>query len=386
MKKVLFYNRTFFGGGAEKVMLDYVQGLNQKGFDITVMVRRVEGVFRDQFHALESEGVHIRRCCDWIQPGKSVFRKVRNYILLTLADRCEFRHPRIFHRIAIREKFDVEIAFMHNEAAAIIASSPDKKARKLLWVHTDLRRIDSWPMYFRTRKRQRRFFSKYDQIICVSEVARQSVGELLGLTQNVIVLHNPVDREKILKLAQEPCPLPAVDVPTVCAVGRLSWEKNFSMLIRAHKALVDRGVLHRLVIVGDGPERKKLENLIIELGVEKSVLLVGHQSNPYPYIGLSGFLAMSSVYEGYPTVVMEALVLRKPVVSSCAAAEEVFGGYPCGIITENSQKALEDGIKQMLVDPILFNQCCNSAAIRSSQLGLDEALSAIEVVIGEGAV
>jgi hypothetical protein len=79
-------------------------------------------------------------------------------------------------------------------------------------------------------------------------------------------------------------------------------------------------------------------------------------------------------------------VLEKPVVSGCDVVSETFGGYPCGIITENNQKALEDGIKQMLVDPILFNQCCNSAAIRSSQLGLDEALSAIEVVIGEGAV
>jgi glycosyltransferase involved in cell wall biosynthesis len=270
---------------------------------------------------------------------------------------------------------------MHDEAAAIIASSPDKKAKKLLWVHTDLRKIESWPMYFRTRKRQRRFFSKYNQIICVSEVARQSVGELLGLTQNVIVLHNPVDREKILKLAQEPCPLPAVDVPTVCAVGRLSWEKNFSMLIRAHKALVDRGVLHRLVIVGDGPERKKLENLIIELDAEKSVLLVGHQSNPYPYIGLSGFLAMSSVYEGYPTVVMEALVLRKPVVSSCAAAEEVFGGYPCGIITENNQEALENGLEKMLTDSVLYKRSLAGAVHRGNELGRQKEIKQIQMLL-----
>lgn len=381
MQKVLFYNRTFFGGGAEKVLIDYIRGMDKRKFDITVMVRRDEGAFREQFLALEQEGVHIRRCCDWIQPGKSVFQKARNYILLSLADRCEFRHPRIFHRIAIREKYDVEIAFMHNEAAAIIASSPNKKSKKLLWVHTDLRRIDSWPMYFGTRKRQRRFFSKYDQIICVSEVARQSVEELLELTGNVMVLHNPVDREKILKMAQEPCPLPVVPVPTVCAVGRLSWEKNFQMLLHAHANLLKRGIEHRLCIVGEGPDRENLEQLICELGLKESVILAGHQSNPYPYIEAASFLVLSSVYEGYPTVVMEALVLGKPVVSSCATAQEVFGDYECGTITDSNPSALEDGMEKMLINMEYRHYCANQAVARSFELGLKKAVDSVTDMI-----
>lgn len=381
MQKVLFYNRTFFGGGAEKVLLDYIRGLDKQKFDITVMVRRDEGAFREQFLALEQDGVHIRRCCDWIKPGKSILQKLRNYTLLSLADRCEFRHPEIFHRIAIREKYDVEIAFMHDEAAAIIASSPDKKAKKLLWVHTDLRKIESWPMYFRTRKRQRRFFSKYNQIICVSEVARQSVEELLGLTQNVTVLYNPVDREKILKLAQAPCPLPVVSLPTVCAVGRLSWKKNFSMLIRAHKALVDRGVLHRLVIVGDGPEREKLENLIIELGVEKSVVLTGYQCNPYPYIAASDMTVCSSVYEGLHIASIESLVLEKPVISCCDVVAETFGGYPCGIITENNQEALENGLEKMLTDSVLYKRSLAGAVHRGNELGRQKEIKQIQMLL-----
>lgn len=382
MKRVLFYIRSFFGGGAEKVMLDYVRGLNQRGFDITVMVRRDEGDFREQFHALEKEGVHIRQCCDWIQPGKNLLQKARNAGLLKLADWAEFRWPGLFYRIAIREKFDTEIAFMHNEAAAIIASSSNRKSQKLLWVHTDLRRIDTWKMYFQTRKRQRRYFSRFDKIICVSRIAQEGLAQLLNVTENVMVLHNPVDREKIIELSKSPCLLPVAEVPMVCAVGRLSWEKNFAMLIRAHKALVDRGILHRLVIVGDGPEREALDTLIQELGVENSVTLAGYQNNPYPYIAAADMTVCSSVYEGLHIASIESLVLGKPVVSCCNVVGEVFGDYHCGVITKNDQEALAQGLEQMLTDSAQYENCRKDAANRGSEWGLNNAVTVIEELVG----
>lgn len=382
MKKVLFYNRTFFGGGAEKVMIDYVRGLDKQVFDVTVMVRRDEGAFRERFYALEQEGVHIRQCCDWLEPGKNIFQRTFNYIMLTAADICEYRLPRIFHLIAIRDKYDVEIAFMHNEAAAIIASTPNRKAKKYLWVHTDLRRIDSWAMYFRSRKRQRRIFSKFDRILCVSQVAKQSVKELLGINEKMTVLHNPVDRTRIIQMSEEQCPLSKVTIPTVCAVGRLSWEKNFTMLLRVHRALLDRGVNHRLCIVGEGPERDKLEDLINSLHIEETAILMGHQDNPYTYVKNADFTAICSVYEGYPTVVLESLVLGKPVVSCCAAASEAFGGYECGIITDNDAAAFVAGLEKMLLDAKTLDYCTQQAIKRGSELGIEKAVRYVADMIG----
>ena len=380
-EKILIYNRTFFGGGAEKVLLDYVRGLDKTKFDITVMVRRDEGAFREQFHALKQEGIHIRVACDWIKPGKNRIEKLRNYILLNVADWCEFRFPAVFYRIAIRERYDAEIAFMHNEAAAIIASSSNRNSKKLLWVHTDLRRINTWKLYFRTRRRQKKFFSKFDHCICVSQIAKQSVEELLGLKKNVMVLHNPVDRERIIQLAQEKCPLTEVEIPTICAVGRLSWEKNFCMLIRAHKNLLDKGVVHRLCIVGDGPERQRLEMLIEELGLKESVVLAGHQKNPYPFIAAADMTVCSSVYEGLHIASIESLVLGKTVVSCCSVVEEIFGGYECGLITENDQAALENGMERMLTDTELYKRCVDGAAERGKQLGLERAVQQLENVL-----
>jgi glycosyltransferase involved in cell wall biosynthesis len=164
-------------------------------------------------------------------------------------------------------------------------------------------------------------------------------------------------------------------------VGRLNWEKNFAMLIHAHANLIHKGVAHRLCIVGEGPERTTLEGLIKELKVDNTAILAGHQSNPYPYMASASFLAMSSVYEGYPTVVMEALVLGKPVVSSCAAAREVFGEYPCGVVTENNCTALEEGLERMLTVATLRKHCTASATERGADLGMERPVRRVEQML-----
>jgi len=111
--RILFFIRTFFGGGAEKVLLDYVKGLNNEKMDITVMVRYPEGALKEQFLALREQGIHVRWCFDHLKPGKNLFEKAGNALLLRLADWSAYRCPKLFYRLAIREKYDVEIAFMH---------------------------------------------------------------------------------------------------------------------------------------------------------------------------------------------------------------------------------------------------------------------------------
>lgn len=380
--KVLFFIRSFFGGGAEKVLLDYIKGLDKEKLDITVMVRSPEGAYKEQFLALRQQGVQVRWCFDRLKPGKTLLQKAKNTLLLRLADWSVYRWPKLYYRLAIRDRFDAEIAFMHNEAASVIASSSNRKSKKLLWVHTDLRQLSSFKTYFGSRKKQGAYYRKFDKCVCVSQVAAESMRELFGIEDSVVVLHNPLDRERILRLAEEPCPLPAVLVPTVCAVGRLSREKNFSMLIHAHAALLKKGIPHRLWIVGEGPERQILEKQIAMLGVGESVTLMGFQRNPYCYVRCAHFVVLSSVYEGYPTVIMESLVLGKPVVSCCAVTGEVFGGFNCGILTENDMASLEAGLEKMLTDAELRQCCAQQAALRGQELGLSGAAEALEKMLG----
>ena len=379
--KVLFFIRSFFGGGAEKVLLDYVKGLDKKKYDITIMVRSPHGILKDQFLDLRHQGIHIRWCFDHLKPGKNLFEKVKNTLLLRLGDWSTYRCPRLFYKLAIHEKYDVEIAFMHDEAASIIASSSNKHSKKLLWVHTDLRRLSSFKQYFISRKRQGAYYKKFDKCICVSQIVADSISELFGITENVHVLHNPVDQDRILTLSLNPSPLPVHTPPIVCAVGRLSWEKNFSMLISTHANLICKGIMHQLCIVGEGPERNALERQIKQLGVENSVILAGFQSNPYPYLKKAYVSVCSSVYEGLHIASQESLVLGVPVVSCCAVTAEVFGDYNCGIITEPDQTSFEAGLEKMLTDSTFRSKCAQQATLRGQELGLETAILAVEKLL-----
>lgn len=367
MVKVLFYTRDFFAGGAEKVLLEYLKAIDKEKFEITLMVRRRSGGFKEQFEALQDRGVRIKKCFEDIKNGKNIFQRIKNTLTFRISDFCEFRFPSIFYRLAIREKYDVEIAFMHNEAAAIIASSSNRRSKKFLWIHTDLSKISTYKQYFRSRKRQKRLFEKFDHCICVSNVVANALDDLLKISENVKVIYNPIDHMRITSLSQEFLPYADINVPTVCAVGRLSWEKNFALLIRAHSKLIQRGVLHNLCIVGDGPEKEALQILIKELGVENTVTLTGFKENPYPYIRNADFLVCSSVYEGLPVATQEAIVLEKPVVSCCKVVQETFGEHNCGIITDSTEEALSAGIEKMLTDESLYKKCLHGAKMRSAE-------------------
>lgn len=381
MKKVLFYIRACFGGGAEKILLEYVRNLDKEKFDITVMVRRKDGAFLDRFEALEREGIRFKRAFDHLTPGKNIFHKAYNAAVSKLGDYCEFRLPSVFYRLAFREKYDVEIAFMHNEAAAIIASSSNRKSLKMLWIHTDLRKITTWKTYFRTRKRQKKFFEKFDHCICVSNLAKDALDDLLGVNKNVKVIHNPIDHAAVTELSDAYVPYEKTDIPVISSVGRLSFEKNYSMLLDVHAKLIENGYYHKLYIVGDGPEKEMLTEKTQQLGIKETAHLAGFKENPYPYVKNSDIFVCSSVYEGFPTAVHEAIILNKVIVSSCAVVKENFGDFECGIITDNTPEGLYEGIVKVLTDKQAYDHFKAETEKRSEELKTNACIKEVEALM-----
>jgi glycosyltransferase involved in cell wall biosynthesis len=132
---------------------------------------------------------------------------------------------------------------------------------------------------------------------------------------NVRVIHHGVDEARIRELAQAtPENLPSA--PYVIAVGRLTPQKDYPTLLRAYAAARERGLPHRLVIVGDGDLRDELTGLAREMELGQHVLFLGHRDNPYPYIRRADCLVLSSVFEGFGLVLAEAMALGVPVVST----------------------------------------------------------------------
>jgi len=153
-------------------------------------------------------------------------------------------------------------------------------------------------------------------IVAVSQGVAEDLRGLGIPDDQIRVIHNPVDPERLRYLAGVGPVLPSLDdTPYVIALGRLTEAKDYPSLLRAYAASKLRHS-HRLVIVGEGEERDKLERLVFELEITERVLLAGALDNPYRVLAGAALLVLSSRWEGYPNVLLEALALDVPVVAT----------------------------------------------------------------------
>lgn len=168
-------------------------------------------------------------------------------------------------------------------------------------------------------------------IIAVSSGVKNDLVLSFGCRpENVQVINNPVDYEKALRLAEREETFVKDYGNYVCAVGRLTKQKRFDLLIEAFSFVTPD---LNLVILGDGEECGKLQKMIVNSGQEERIQLVGFKKNPYPYIKNAEMFVLSSDYEGFPNVLLEALALGKAVVATdCPSgpcdilgADEEFG-------------------------------------------------------------
>jgi glycosyltransferase involved in cell wall biosynthesis len=165
----------------------------------------------------------------------------------------------------------------------------------------------------------RRVCSVLDGLVAVSKgVAADFVLTTGAPSSRVKVVYNPIVRSELFTLAEAPCPHPwfaSGEPPVILAVGRLARQKDFPALLKAF-AKVRATRESRLVILGEGQERRLLEGLVSELGLSRAVDMPGFVENPFSYMKRAAMLALSSEWEGFGNVLVEAMALGTPVVST----------------------------------------------------------------------
>lgn len=166
------------------------------------------------------------------------------------------------------------------------------------------------------RQAMRWLYRRADALVAVSGGIAQDLRGL-GLTEDRIhVIHNPVDADRLRKLTVIGLPLEVRDkMPYVISIGRLAEQKDQQTLLRAYAESALRGS-HHLIIVGDGDQRATLECMVQDLGISDRVVLTGALDNPYHLLANASLHVLSSRWEGYPNVLLEALALGVPVVST----------------------------------------------------------------------
>jgi glycosyltransferase involved in cell wall biosynthesis len=188
-----------------------------------------------------------------------------------------------------------------------------------------------WPILIKE------WYPRADGIVAVSDGVASDLSRVAGLpAQRITTVYNGVDLRRLDELAAVPLADPWFEgdaPPVLLAAGRLAPQKDFPNLLKAFARVRSRREV-RLVILGEGPERARLESLAADLGIAADVKMPGAVLNPFSYMARARLFVLSSAWEGLPTVLMEALACGCPVVSTdCESGpREILDGDSVGAL------------------------------------------------------
>ncbi len=364
MKKILFLNHDLGQGGAEKVLVNLVNHLDRDQFDISVTAIFGGGI-NEEF--LKPD-VRFRAVFPRMIPGNSHLMKLLS--------------PRKLYRLCVREDYDIVVSYLEGPSARVVSGCPEGKTKLACWIHTAFRaEKDAWEG-FRSRREAEACYRRFHRIVAVSGTVRDRFVEIFPECTPQ-VRYNTLDTAQIGRLSEEPQPKARGEGITLCAVGTLKPVKGFDRLLRVHQRLRQDGFPVKTQILGEGAEKKNLLALAEALNVQDSLEFPGYQNNPYPWLKNADLFVCSSHTEGFSTAATEALILGVPVCSvEVSGMKEMLGQHrEYGIVTENDEEALYQGVKYLLEDPARLAHYQKQAQIRGQAFRTEETVRAVEEML-----
>lgn len=367
-KKVLFLIPNLKHGGAEKVLVNLVNNMDPEKFDITVQTLFDVGVHRGTLRS------HVRYLPGWkYQPrGTTTLMKLFN--------------PRLLWKLLVKEHYDIAVSYLEGPTSRILSGCPDPATKKVAWLHIELETPEKAAIGFRGPAEAAAAYNGFDRLVAVSRNVKECFLQNLPVTAPIDVLYNTNETEQILALCEEEPDNPAFCLGegiNVCSVAKLTPTKGFDRLLNVHKRLLDEGFPHHIYILGVGEEQTALERQMKTLGVEDSVTLLGFHKNPYQYVVRCDLYVCSSWREGFSTSVTESLVVGTPVVSTnCSGAKELLGDHDeYGLVVDNSEDGIYQGMRRMLADPALLAHYKAQAKLRGTFFSRTATVRAVEEML-----
>lgn len=316
-QRLALFVATLGGGGAERVMVTMANGLSEKGYRVDLVLGARTG------HFLEKLDTSIRiidlastRIAFSFLPLVRYLR--REHPVALLATQGHVNIIAILARMIAR----VPVRLLVRETSTLSVFTRNQKGVKTR----------------ATLGLARLLYRLADCVIAPSQGVKDDLVRELGLPEDrVKVISNPLSLDAIRKFARYRLQHPWLEdgeVPVVLSIGRLSPQKDFVTLLSAFaKVLIQRD--SRLVILGEGEDRGKLESMIDRLGLKDRVDLRGFVDNPFAYLGRSALFVLSSPSEGLPNTLLEAMAVGVPVIATdCPSGpKEILEGGRWGRLT-----------------------------------------------------
>ena len=367
MKKVLFFIPNLSVGGAEKVLVNLVNNMDKNIFDITVQTLFAGGV-NEQFL---NEDIKLKHCF------KKTFKG--NSKILTL-----FKPETLYNRF-IKEHYDIIISYLEGPTARIVSGCTDRNTKIVCWIHCRFDTPETAAVGFRNFEEAKTLYNRFDNIACVSNWVKDYFCNTVNYQDNIEVLYNTNETEDILKKSL----LPVDDICfdencfNLCSVGKIESVKGYDRLARIHKRLFDNGINNKIYILGEGSQKGEILSYLKQNRLENSFLFLGYQTNPYKYVSKCDLFVCSSLSEGFSTAATEALIVGTPVCTvEVSGMKEMLGeNNEFGVVTENSEEALYEGIKKLLNNPDLLAHYKKQAEIRGKVFSTEKSVRSVELMI-----
>ena len=390
-KKLLFVINTLGHAGAETALLELLRRLSPEEYELYLyvllgqgeMVRRLpthvkllntrydaasvlsgEGKKRLQgkvLRALVSRGTCLKlapymlaQACAMLRRGRLLPDKLLWRAMSDGGERFDMR-------------FDLAVAYLEGGATYYVADHVDAR-RRAAFVHVDYERAGY------TRALDRGCYLKYDRVFAVSdEVKKAFLNVYPECGAKTEVFHNLLDVDGIRKKAENGEGFTdGYEGMRILSVWRLTAQKAFEVSVQAMKLLKERGEQVRWYVLGDGDQRRVLEEQVRRLGLEEDFLMPGAVDNPYPYMAQADLYVHASRFEGKSIAIQEAQILGKAIlVSDCSGNREQVtdgvDGRMCGLTPEE----ICGGIIELLHDPEKRERFGRAAAERNADSGTE---------------
>lgn len=348
---------SFFGRGVCRVRLNLCAGLVRRGYRVDLIVINGVGEMREDV----PDGVRVidLQAPRALKAIPSIMRYIREEnpaAIISAQDNVNF--VTLLARRLARSKVPISVS-VHN-LHSIDAGQP------------------FWSKRYWTRFAVRVTYPWATARIAVSSGLGNVMSDVTGLARDKIdTVFNAIVTPDVIELAKAPCPHPWLldeATPVVLGVGRLTFQKDFESLIRAF-ARLRRARPARLMILGDGFREDALKELVADLNLTRDVAFTGFVQNPFAYMSRASVFALSSVHEGLPGVLIQAMACGCPVVSTdCPhGPKEILDNGRYGpLVPVGNVEALSDAIIQVLDHPPARETMMQRAALFEVDHIIDE--------------
>ena len=378
-KKILIRIGSLRHGGAEKVLVTFLNNLLKDKYEIDLLLNLYSGKYLPEvpdwinvLYLNKGEMITTNRLQDI--PTKA-FRVIYQRVLKTF--------PSLLYQFILKgKKYDIEFAAIHGFRDEIL-NSPVTSSKKLIWIHNDLKKTE---LYNYTDEEFQKFFG-FDKIMVISEKIQHDFENLAKTEQDknkIVRIYNPLDTEEIIAKSEVESWKSEDESPVFISVGTVFPQKGFDRLLKVHRRLLDEGFDHKIQILGDGYDFENIKKLQQDLGITETSALFGFTDNPYPFIRNSDFYILSSRYEGFPTVLFEAITLKKKIIATdVSGVREMLEDGKLGLIVDNSENGIYEGMKKALQNPESFDQYEQQLKDYKMPFDLENSVNSISKILDE---